>query len=100
MSETTSDPRLRDQEARLRGADKALFAPATRLDEDRSWITRLVLRIFATAIGVYLLFLLVQGIVPGASTAIAGKAEDMIKTIIVPVVTLVLGYYFGQSTKD
>ena len=58
-----------------------------------------MLRIFAAAIAAYVLFLLLQGIVPGASTTIAGETESMIKTIIVPIVTLVLGYYFGQSSK-
>ena len=41
---------------------------------------------------------------PGASAAIAGKAEDMIKTVIVPVVTLVLGDYSairqGLTSRD
>jgi hypothetical protein len=80
-------------------AESVVAAPSTLLDQDRSWITRLVLRLFVSAIGVYLLLLLLQGIVPGASARIAGTAGDMIKTIIVPIVTLVLGYYFGQSGK-
>ena len=36
---------------------------------------------------------------PGASTGIASATADMIETIIVPRVTLVLGYYFGHSGK-
>lgn len=47
----------------------------------------------------YLLFLAIQGITSGAWADLAAHAEEMIKTIVVPIVTLVLGYYFGQSTK-
>ncbi len=99
MPDATPTQRLQDAEARLRGAGQVLAAAPTQVDTDRSWITRLVLRVFAAAIAAYVLFLLLQGIVPGASTTIASATESMIKTIIVPIVTLVLGYYFGQSSK-
>ncbi|MBW4092555.1 MAG: hypothetical protein HIU82_15820 [Proteobacteria bacterium] len=80
-------------------ATRALDKPSLD-EEDRSWIARLVLRSFTATVMIYLLFLGIQGIVPGASPAIATQAEDMIKSIVVPIVTLVLGYYFGQSRKD
>ncbi len=79
-------------------ASQAL-APPTLADEDRSWIARLIVRGFIAAVFAYLLFLAVQGITSGAWVQPAAHAEEMIKTIVVPVVTLVLGYYFGQSTK-
>ena len=69
MPDATPTQRLQDAEARLRGADQVLAAAPTQVDTDRSWIT------------------------------IAGETESMIKTILVPIVTLVLGYYFGQSSK-
>ncbi len=73
--------------------------PPSLADEDRSWIARLIVRLFIAAVAAYLLFLVVQGITTGVWAGAAAQAEEMIKTIVVPVVTLVLGYYFGQSTK-
>ena len=75
------------------------LAPPTLADEDRSWIARLIVRSFIAAISAYLIFLAAQGITGGDWSASAARAEEMIKTIVVPIVTLVLGYYFGQSRK-
>ena len=71
----------------------------TLADEDRSWIARRTIGVFIGAILAYLILLLLQGFQAGAWADPAARAEDMIKTIVLPVVTLVLGYYFGQSTK-
>ena len=76
-----------------------LATPPTQDDEDRSLFARLLVRIFIAALAVYLVFLLIQWVAPGGSLNIAAQAEDMIKSVLVPIVTLVLGYYFGQSRK-
>jgi hypothetical protein len=60
--------------------------------EDRSWIARLILWVFAG-------ILIAEGIVTKEWTQVATQAADLVKTSVLPVVTLVLGYYFGRSGK-
>lgn len=82
-----------------RTARLSVTAP-TQDDEDRSLFARLLVRMFITTLAVYLLFLVLQWTAPGGSPDIAARAEDMIKSVLVPIVTLVLGYYFGQSRRS
>jgi len=91
--------RLSHAEQEAASASEAL-TPPTLADEDRSWIARLIVRSFIAAVLIYLLLLAIQGAATGAWANVADKAEDMIKSIVVPIVTLVLGYYFGQSRKS
>jgi hypothetical protein len=55
---------------------------------------------FCIAIGAVLFILLVQGIASGDWTKVATEATDPVKSAVLPIVTLVLGYYFGQSDKS
>ena len=32
-------------------------------------------------------------------SSVSGTATDLVKSTILPIVTLVLGYYFGQSDR-
>lgn len=68
--------------------------------KDRSWIARSIIVMFCIAIGAVLFILLVQGIASGDWTKVATEATDPVKSAVLPIVTLVLGYYFGQSDKS
>lgn len=73
-----------------------LIPSQTQADKDRSWIARQIITVFVTAIvGVFGLLAL-QGFVSGHWDAPASQAVELIKTAVLPIVTLVLGYYFGS----
>lgn len=42
----------------------------------------------------------VEGYVSRDWSQAAGEATDLVKSTILPIVTLVLGYYFGQGSKS
>jgi NADH:ubiquinone oxidoreductase subunit 6 (subunit J) len=76
---------------------------ATNIDDfDRSFIARTIMYVYAGAIVVGFLFLTVLAGFAWFTAAddwkaIAADAVDIIKTAVLPIVTLVLGYYFGKS---
>jgi len=106
MTEPAADPavpgrlagRLSHAVQEAEGAVADLI-PASLADEDRSWIARRTVGVFIGAIIAYLVLLLMQGGTTGNWSDPAARAEEIIKTVVVPIVTLVLGYYFGQSRK-
>ncbi len=65
---------------------------------DRALITRTVTTVFFIAVPLSLIALLVLAFVSAASAkdAIAG-ITDILKSVLLPVLTLVLGYYFGRG---
>ena len=92
-------------DAIVQGADEEI---ERQNSADRSKIANVIVGAFVVAIG--LLFVFVIGGVwftTGCSAEIAkcgwgGAAEFMLKaltTVLLPVVTLVLGYYFGTAKK-
>jgi len=68
-------------------------------DADRSWIARQIITVFVGTISGALLLLLIQGMMSGQWTLVGSQAAELIKTAVLPIVTLVLGYYFGQSNN-
>ncbi|MGG5818189.1 hypothetical protein [Falsiroseomonas sp. HW251] len=66
---------------------------------DRSMITRVVILVFGGSIGAVLLAIVIAGIASGKAEAIATQAVDLLKSVVLPIVTLVLGYYFGRAGK-
>jgi len=66
---------------------------------DRSWIARSIIIMFEIATVAVLAILLAQGVMSGDWPKVATEATDLIKSAVLPIVTLVLGYYFGQSDK-
>jgi hypothetical protein len=44
------------------------------------------------------LLYLIAGLQTGQWTDAAGQAADLIKSVMLPVVTLVLGFYFGSRS--
>ncbi len=68
--------------------------------EDRSWIARRIILMFVIVIGAVMVLLMVQGWRSGDWSQVATEATDLVKSAVLPIVTLVLGYYFGQSDKN
>jgi hypothetical protein len=66
---------------------------------DRSMITRVVILVFGGSIGAVLLAIVIAGIASGQAENIATQAADLLKSVVLPIVTLVLGYYFGRAGK-
>ena len=73
-----------------------LIPDQTQADRDRSWIARRIITVFVVAIAGVFVLLGVQGIASGAWDTSASQAVELIKTAVLPIVTLVLGYYFGS----
>lgn len=71
----------------------------SQADADRSWIARQIIKIFVTVIAAVLVLLATQGVMTGEWGTVAAQAAELIKTAVLPIVTLVLGYYFGQAGK-
>ncbi len=72
---------------------------ASNLDDfDRSFIARSILWVYAVSILTVFVFLAAEAVKTSSDwkTAVS-NADDVIKTSVVPIVTLVLGYYFGKS---
>ncbi|MDR3524920.1 MAG: hypothetical protein P4L66_12555 [Acetobacteraceae bacterium] len=71
--------------------------------ESRRWIAKLIITGFLAAIGgvILLLALLASLGIPDARwNTFADKTLEILKNVLLPVVTLILGYYFGQSSKS
>ncbi len=73
--------------------------PVPSDDEQRAWIAKWIIWVFAAVVGGELVSLAVQGGLTGKWTETASLSIDLIKSTVLPVVTLVLGYYFGRSAK-
>jgi heme/copper-type cytochrome/quinol oxidase subunit 4 len=63
--------------------------------EDRSLIVKSVIILYVVSIGLTILYLMYRGIFSNESTL--ASILDIIKIAILPVVTLVMGYYFGSA---
>jgi len=59
-----------------------------------------VIWVFGGSIGAVLLAIVIAGIASGNPTNIADQAADLLKSVVLPIVTLVLGYYFGRAGKS
>ncbi len=93
--------RLKAVEERVSDTRTPLDAqPAPSLDDtSRNWIARTIIWVFVGAIVGGDLILVLQGWQSGTWLQAAAQAVDLIKSAVLPVVTLVLGYYFGRSGK-
>jgi hypothetical protein len=67
--------------------------------DDRSWIARQIIWVFVGVIVAGLGILTWGAQETGEWEDAADQAIDLIKSTVLPVVTLVLGYYFGRSGK-
>lgn len=72
----------------------------TRADFDRSFIAKMVMVVYVGALSLCLGLLVWHGLTgQGDFAAVSKDFADLIKTAVVPIVTLVLGYYFGRSGR-
>jgi hypothetical protein len=63
-----------------------------------SLIVRWVVRLYAIAIAITLGYLIFRGIWLKEDTIM--NISEIIKIAIIPILTLVIGYYFGSSKAD
>ena len=89
--------RLEETKDSLRRVARGLGANARAMSTS-SLIVRWVVRLYAIAIGFTLLYLIVRGIWFKEDTI--SNISEIIKIAIIPILTLVIGYYFGSSKAD
>jgi len=66
---------------------------------DRSAITNTVMTVFGLALILCLAILLLAGLISGKWETLGSAVADILKSVLLPVVTLVLGYYTGRGGK-
>jgi uncharacterized protein YjeT (DUF2065 family) len=99
------DARIRDAESQLARQSQEVRDAADPAARQRDWIGKVIIAVFAGAICLGLLVLVLEGILaPSEGRAeawknVATQSADLIKSAVLPVVTLVLGYYFGQASR-
>lgn len=73
-------------------------AGALRHGSDRSFIVRAVVSLYGISIALIVLYLLLcRGVWRGE--AVISDVEEIVKVAIMPVLTLVIGYYFGTQAR-
>jgi hypothetical protein len=90
---------LHRTEAEFDSVGQALASERAQEADDRSWIARRVINGFAVSIACVLVLIAVGGAMTGQWSSVIAAAVDIIKSAVVPIVTLVLGYYFGRSSR-
>jgi small-conductance mechanosensitive channel len=68
---------------------------AHKVANDRSWVTRGVVGIFICSIAAVFVLAVFRGVDPIVTMVI-----EFLKSYLLPVVTLILGFYFGQASKN
>jgi hypothetical protein len=112
VGETEASPDVSDVSALLARADQ-LDAVATKArdsvqsvapnrdDFDRSVIARVIMCVYAGVVAAEFVFLATSVVADKSHWDEAKKdAVDLVKTAVLPIVTLVLGYYFGKSGRS
>ena len=72
-------------------------AAAQRQDRDRSFIVYSVVSLYVISVGLMVLYLFYRGVWHGE--AVFSDLAEIVKVAIMPVLTLVIGYYFGTKTQ-
>jgi hypothetical protein len=88
-----AEPRLASQVRRVVGDYER-----TRRGRDRTIISIAVMLLYVISILAYIVYLLIKGLWCGQD--VASALLDAIKTVVIPVVTFVLGYYFATARSD
>ena len=90
-------PKLEETKDSLLRVARGLAANARAMSTS-SLIVRWVVRLYAIAVGITLGYLIVRGIWLKEDTIM--NISEIIKIAIIPILTLVIGYYFGSSKAD
>jgi hypothetical protein len=78
--------------------DAAVRAAARqRHERDRSFIVKAVVGLYMVSVGLIVLYLLYRGAWYGE--VVFSDAAEIVKVSILPVLTLVIGYYFGTKAQ-
>jgi len=64
---------------------------------DRSFIVKCVVSLYVLSVGGVILFLTIRG--ANSSEVVFPGISELIKIAIIPIVTLVIGYYFGTARE-
>jgi hypothetical protein len=72
---------------------------AKREVADRSWIARAIIGAFLAALAAIFGLIIARAIAPGRWDEAVTLAVELFKIGLLPVVTLVLGFYFGRSDR-
>jgi heme/copper-type cytochrome/quinol oxidase subunit 2 len=74
-------------------------ASAQRAGRDRSFIVWLVISLYVGSVSVAILYVVVRSIGGGGDAETGfNNISEIIKVAVLPVVTLVIGYYFGTKS--
>lgn len=87
-----------DVERNFSAADQVVDRLEDAEQADRSFIVRWVVYLYVGSIGIAIVYLAVVQGLRWSEHCPDGIAE-LIKVAVVPVVTLVIGYYFGTSRR-
>lgn len=91
-----SEAKAETDAASTKGQELAEVIARQELD-DRTLITRTVTTVFFVAVPLSILVLLVLSFFSKEAAPEAIKATaDILKSVLLPIMTLVLGYYFGR----
>ena len=107
MTDTNNIPpstSLRQRTAQLR---RVIDSAQTSLDDytgrkqadDRSRIAKIIVWLFAILVCVFFLYVGFNSYYPTASMETSTLMLEALKTLVPPILTLVLGYYFGSSKQ-
>ena len=79
--------------------DRAIWARyRLRVGKDRSIIVLIVFAVYSGVIAAAIAFLLYRGIY--LSEPVFDSFSEVIKIAVIPIVTLVIGYYFGTEKTE
>ena len=99
------DALIKDAESKLARQSQVVRDAPDPVARQREWIARVIIWVFAGAIILGLAVLLPEGLLASKDAQaqawkdVATQSADLIKSAVLPVVTLVLGYYFGQASR-
>lgn len=90
---------IAEARAQVQMTARAIDQGVAQETSDRSMITRVVIQVFGWSIAAVLLAILAAAYASGKWDTVSTQATDLLKSVVLPIVTLVLGYYFGRAGK-
>lgn len=103
---TDQPPSVADLYAQLRAAEATAADAASQTGDAtlirerslaRSFATRAIVAAYVGILVLVVLFICASGIISGDYHSAVSEVIDLIKTALIPVVTFVIGHYFGSS---